>query len=141
MNHEGRQKVNNKSIENHITTSIPFDFSATEWIGNQEVNQEPSVIDMQLVAYAFRDILDWITKNGKGQARGSITRINVFMWCVDPHYFQGKPQSYVAVKLGISRSAFSRMVTSFRSRFNFHISSMRSDGTRMKNANQARGDV
>lgn len=138
MNHQ-QEPVNAKTLNNHSDLSDWFDYDAVEWSTKEPVEQEVSILDMRLVAHAFRDIMDWITADGIGTIRGAYTRLNVFMWCVQPHYFEGKSQTHVAKKLGITRAGFSKLVTSFRGRFNFHTSAMRTDETRAKNAANAKG--
>lgn len=138
MSHQ-QEPINAKTMPNHLEASDWFDYDSVEWVAREQIEQEVSILDMRLVSHAFRDIMDWVTADGNGTTRGAYTRLNVFMWCVQPQYFNGKSQTHVAKKLGITRAGFSKLVTSFRGRFNFHTSAMRTDETRAKNAANAKG--
>jgi hypothetical protein len=111
------------NIEDSIDHSQPFDYAAVDGIDEQ-------VADMSRIAFLMGDIIKWIEGGAKTNDRSKITRMNAFLWCVDPAYFDNISQTELAAKIGVRLDALSRQVCSFRDTFKFRSSRMRSEENR-----------
>lgn len=115
------------AIENTIYYSTEFDYDSVDGIDGP---QEPSINEIKKTAVAFASVLEWVTAGGRGKARGMLTRMRVFIWCVHPYMFRSMTQTEVAAKFGIGTAAFSKEVSSFRDTFNFKSARMRTEENR-----------
>ena len=109
---------------------VDFDYGS---IDGAHHDHEPDARDLHRAAVAFREVLDWVT-DGRGVSYGITTRMHAFIWAILPDAFDGRSQSDVARRLGITPAAFSRQVTRFRSRFGVTLPHIKGDAARLSHS-------